>query len=150
MSSSSTAGSIVVGADGELLARAKEFAEERLVVDVPIAPRPATTPARPRTVHTRPLLREGTPPAPVPPAALDDIATVWSALVAAIRYWVGRNGVDGVVFGLSGGVDSAMTAVLAVDALGPGGVVGVSLPDPDTLPDELEDAHALAARWGSS
>ncbi len=141
-------GSIVVGADGELLARAKEFAEERLVVDVPIAPRPATTPARPRTVHTRPLLREGTPPAPVPPAALDDIATVWSALVAAIRYWVGRNGVDGVVFGLSGGVDSAMTAVLAVDALGPGGVLGVSLPDPDTLPDELEDAHALARTLG--
>jgi NAD+ synthase (glutamine-hydrolysing) len=142
-------GSIVVDAGGRLLARAKEFAEDRLVVDVPVAPpRPSATVKPPRTVHTRPLLREEGPPPPEPPLPLDDVATVWHALVAALRYWTERNRIDGVALGLSGGVDSAITAMLAVDALGVECVLGVSLPDPDTPADELADARALAATLG--
>jgi len=79
------------------------------------------------------------------PALLDSI---YRALVLGLRDYVGKNGFPGVLIGLSGGVDSALTAAVAVDALGPERVHGVMMPSPYTSRDSVEDATAVARRLG--
>jgi NAD+ synthase len=73
---------------------------------------------------------------------------VYSALVLGLRDYVEKNGFPGVVLGLSGGVDSALSAAVAVDALGPGYVTGVRLPSPFTSDLSMEEAKAVADRLG--
>ena len=74
--------------------------------------------------------------------------SVWNALVLGLRDYVEKNGFNGVVLGLSGGIDSAVCASLAVDALGPGRVTGVSLPSRFSSDHSRDDAADLAARLG--
>lgn len=78
----------------------------------------------------------------------DEIAAVHDGLVMGVRDYVGKCGFKSVVLGLSGGIDSALTAVLAVRALGPENVMGVALPSPYSSADSLEDAKALAVNLG--
>jgi NAD+ synthase (glutamine-hydrolysing) len=73
---------------------------------------------------------------------------VWGALRLGIRDYVDKNGFPGVILGLSGGIDSALTAALAADALGPGRVTGVALPSRHSSPDSLAGAEALAESLG--
>ena len=73
---------------------------------------------------------------------------VYRALVTALRDYVGKNGFPGVVLGLSGGIDSALTATVAVDALGPDAVHALVLPSPYTSRSSLDDASAVAERLG--
>jgi NAD+ synthase len=70
--------------------------------------------------------------------------TLWQAMQLGLRDYVRKNGFETVVLGLSGGIDSALTAALAVDALGPDYVKGILLPSPYTSHESVEDAESLA------
>jgi NAD+ synthase len=75
-------------------------------------------------------------------------ADVYRAMMVALRDYVGRNGFPGVILGLSGGIDSALSAAVAVDALGPDNVRGVMLPSKYTSEESLEDARECARLLG--
>jgi NAD+ synthase (glutamine-hydrolysing) len=147
--------SMVVAADGEVLARAGQFEEELLLVDLdlPAATGEATGELAGMTVerHTLDLpARERTGPSPEPRIAglLSDEASVWAALVAGTRDYVRKNGFRSVVLGLSGGIDSALVATIAADAIGAENVVGVSMPSSYSSEHSRSDAAELAERIG--
>jgi NAD+ synthase len=73
---------------------------------------------------------------------------VYQAMIVGLRDYVDRNGFPGVILGLSGGIDSALSAAIAVDALGPGKVWGVMLPSRYTVEESLDDARACARLLG--
>jgi NAD+ synthase len=79
---------------------------------------------------------------------LERHASMYHAMVLGLRDYVGKNGFPGVVLGLSGGVDSALSAAVAVDALGPDAVHCVMMPSPYTSQDSLDDAAGSAERLG--
>jgi NAD+ synthase len=81
-------------------------------------------------------------------AASDPIADTYTALIIGLRDYVEKNSFPGIVLGLSGGVDSALSAAVAVDALGPERVLGVRLPSPFTGEVSMEEAQLLANRLG--
>ncbi|MFV2101361.1 NAD+ synthase [Micromonospora sp. LOL_024] len=157
--------SMIVEADGTLLARAPQFVEHLLVhdVDLPAAAESGTAadgvePAEGLRVVRRAV--EGALPAPTGPISAGPVATggiiepvadeaeVWQALVLGLRDYVDKNGFPSVVLGLSGGIDSAVVAAIAVDALGGGRVVGVSLPSQHSSEHSRSDAADLAKRTG--
>ncbi|MCW2695403.1 MAG: nadE2 [Modestobacter sp.] len=149
-------GSLAVSPEGELLVRAPQFVEHLAVVDLTIDP--FAVPERregrigPMTV-TRHVISDTPVPAFAPqPAAiaepLSDCEEVWRALVLGLRDFIDKNGMPSVVFGLSGGIDSAMVAALAVDALGADRVHGVALPSEYSSEHSLSDAADSAQRLG--
>ncbi|HVV10817.1 NAD+ synthase [Amycolatopsis sp.] len=147
--------SIVVGADGELLGRAPQFVEHLLVVDLdlPAGGHSAEGEFEGMTVRRRVLGSEPVPayePIAEAPISepLSDEAEVWSALVVGLRDYVQKNGARSVIFGFSGGIDSAVSAALAVDALGPDCVYGVSMPSQYSSEHSKADAAELARRLG--
>jgi NAD+ synthase (glutamine-hydrolysing) len=163
--------SMIVTADGRLLARGPQFAEHLLVHDVELpgpgraggvqtAPgaRAAEAPGgedpgdemRVRRVDPQITLRPvtGGPVAGGIADRVTDEAEVWAALVLGLRDYVGKNGFRSVVLGLSGGIDSAVVATIAVDALGPQRVVGVSMPSGHSSAHSRDDAAELAKRTG--
>jgi len=121
--------SFVVGADGRLLARAPSFEEHLLVWDLP---EDDETPA----------------PGPLAPEPSDD-EQVYRAVVTGLAGYVRKNGFRSVVLGLSGGIDSALVATVAADALGGENVVGVALPSRYSSEHSLADAEDLARRIGA-
>ena len=147
--------SMAVAADGTLLARASQFVEELLVVDLDL-PDAVDTPL-PETAGMR-LARTVIPTefAPVrdgranPPVAqrLAAETEVWNALVLGLRDYVRKNGFRSVIIALSGGIDSALVAAIAVDAVGPNQVFGVSMPSDFSSEHSKEDAADLAQRTG--
>src|SRR5919199_1391037 len=147
--------SMIVDGHGELLVRARQFTEQLLVYDFDLPGGSARNVGRyagldvHRIVLTDDLL-PAYPPAPaVPtPEPLSDEAEVWGALVTGLRDYAHKNGFRSVVLGLSGGIDSAVCAALAVDALGPDGVFGVSLPSVYSSAHSKSDAGDLAERTG--
>ncbi|MBT5048371.1 MAG: NAD+ synthase, partial [Rhodospirillaceae bacterium] len=78
----------------------------------------------------------------------DSLASVYSAMMLGLRDYVGKNHFPGVLIGMSGGIDSALTAAVAVDALGPDRVHCVMMPSPYTSDESLEDAAAAAKALG--
>jgi NAD+ synthase (glutamine-hydrolysing) len=139
--------SLVVDADGGLLYRAPAFVEHRAFVDVALpSRRPVTGPLR--TVHTVPVAERARGHAPASAEPLDELVEVWEALRSGTRDFARRNGYDRAVLGLSGGIDAALTAMLAADVLGPSNVLGLAMPAPGTPPEELEDAQELADSLG--
>lgn len=120
--------SVVLGSDGSLLHRSPQFAEDRFVVDVALSG-PHEPPAT---------------PAPL----LGPLEEVYSALTLGLRDYVLKNGFSHVVIGLSGGIDSALTAALAADALGPGAVWGISMPSRFSSEGSINDSKDLADRLG--
>jgi NAD+ synthase (glutamine-hydrolysing) len=78
----------------------------------------------------------------------DPLDEVYRALTLGVRDYVTKNGFKQVVIGLSGGIDSALTAVIAVDALGAENVLGVFMPSPYTSRESREDTHELSRRLG--
>lgn len=140
-------GSLIVDRDGALRYRAAAFEPDRAVVDVQVGPPRAVT-GPTRTVHTRPLpLRE---PAPAPRIVEPDSehTQIWRALVTATRDFARKNGFERALFGLSGGIDAAVTADVAVAALGAENVLGVAMPAPETPEEELRDARTVAENLG--
>jgi NAD+ synthase (glutamine-hydrolysing) len=120
--------SLVVAADGTILHRSPQFEEDHFVVDVPFA-------------------GEAAPGGEVAPL-LDQPEEVYRALVVGLGDYVRKNGFSDVVIGLSGGIDSALTAVIAVDALGPEHVWGVGMPSRYSSDHSVADARALASHLG--
>ena len=140
-------GSLIVDAKGELLYRAHQFEPERFWVDVPLGP-PRDVTHKPTTVHSRPR-----PPRPVEPPPecaplMSSDEQVWCALVTGTRDFVRKNGATTAVLGLSGGIDAAVTAAVAAEAIGPENVLGVAMPAPETQPEELELAQEVARNLG--
>ncbi|MBQ1087940.1 NAD+ synthase [Streptomyces sp. B93] len=149
--------SIVVGADGEVITRAPQFAQECVVLDLDL---PAAAPDAPAGVVDdglrvdRVILSEE-PLAPYDPELpggyaerLDDAEEVYAALVTGLRAYVEKNGFRSVLIGLSGGIDSALVASIACDAVGAENVYGVSMPSKYSSEHSRDDAADLARRTG--
>jgi NAD+ synthase (glutamine-hydrolysing) len=145
--------SVVVSAAGEVLARAPQFVESLLTVDLDLA-LSTVDPAGdvPGVVHVK-ISEEPVPPyEPVPAEQaprLDPVGEVWSALVTGLAGYVRKNGFGSVLLGLSGGIDSAVVAALAADAIGGRDVVGVSMPSEYSSGHSRDDAAELAQRIGA-
>jgi NAD+ synthase (glutamine-hydrolysing) len=140
-------GSLVVDGGGAVRYRAAMFAEERFVVDVPVADLPVPAGARRVTDGHRLAAAD---PQPAPPSApqLDRVGEVYHALATGLGDYVRKNGFHQVVIGLSGGIDSALTAAIAVDALGPEAVWGVTMPARYSSEGSVTDSRDLAERLG--
>jgi NAD+ synthase (glutamine-hydrolysing) len=144
-------GSLVVSAQGKLLARARQFEEDVLFFDIPIAGRKARQTStswkiqRLRVPGMEPSAGESSPAwTPCVAPALDDLAEVYAALKLGVRDYMDKNGFSRAVVGLSGGVDSALVATIAADALGCQRVVGITMPSRYSSGETLSDAHRLA------
>jgi NAD+ synthase (glutamine-hydrolysing) len=161
--------SMIVTAGGELLARAGQFTEELLIHDLDL-PAADTTPNESDESDTaKPLVEQAidddmaitrveiaTAPREARPDRADggiadriaDEEEIWSALTLGLRDYVNKNGFRSVVLGVSGGIDSAVVAAIAVDALGGERVVGVSMPSGYSSGHSKDDAADLAKRTG--
>jgi NAD+ synthase (glutamine-hydrolysing) len=136
--------SIVVGKDGKVLARTAQFDDQLIVVDIECAEgssRPDVVISEEPTTHASPTNSTIATP-------LSDEAEMWQALVMGLRDYVGKNGFRSVVLGLSGGIDSALVAAIAIDALGAKRVNGVAMPSKYSSGHSVEDAQALADATG--
>jgi NAD+ synthase (glutamine-hydrolysing) len=116
--------SIVIGREGNVIAQAKSFEEDLIFFD---------SDALTGDVHEQMVGVE---------------ASVYSALVLGTRDYVRKCGFGKVIVGLSGGIDSALTATIAVDALGSENVIGVGMPGPYSSQGSIDDARELAANLG--
>ncbi len=116
--------SFVVAADGHVVAQARSFEEDLVCFD--------------------PDAMQGD----IHPQVEGVEASAYAALVLGTRDYVRKCGFSKVIIGLSGGIDSALTAVIAVDALGPESVTGVSMPGPYSSRGSIDDARALASNLG--
>ncbi|MDR1870473.1 MAG: NAD+ synthase [Deltaproteobacteria bacterium] len=112
--------SVWVSPKGEILARALAFAEDLVVIDL------------------------DSPGVPIGPDSLSPEEETWGALRLGVQDYCGKNGFQSVVIGLSGGVDSALTAAIAVGALGASQVHGLIMPSPYSSDHSVTDALALA------
>jgi NAD+ synthase (glutamine-hydrolysing) len=149
--------SIVVDSAGEVVARAPQFAEGSVVLDLEL---PAASAEPPTGVVDDGLRIErvviSEEPLPAYEAELsggyadrlDDDEEVYSALVVGLRAYAAKNGFRSVLIGLSGGIDSALVAAIACDALGAQNVYGVSMPSKYSSDHSKGDAAELARRTG--
>ncbi|GAA4552570.1 MULTISPECIES: NAD+ synthase [Streptomyces] len=149
--------SIVVDKDGEVVARAPQFSEGCVVLDLDL---PAASADAPTGVVDdglridRVVLSEEPLPAYEPELTggyadrLEDDEEVYSALVVGLRAYVAKNGFTSVLIGLSGGIDSALVAAIACDAVGAQNVYGVSMPSKYSSDHSKDDAAELARRTG--
>jgi NAD+ synthase (glutamine-hydrolysing) len=148
--------SIVVSAQGAVLARAPQFEEHLLVVDLDL-PEAAQriddgTEVERLVLGDQPLSTYPGLSFPELTAAIaprmDDEAEVYAALVTGLRDYVRKNGFETVVIAVSGGIDSALTAAIACDAIGAANVHGVSMPSSYSSEHSKSDAVELAERTG--
>jgi NAD+ synthase (glutamine-hydrolysing) len=158
--------SLVVDETGRILGRAKQFQEDLLIVDVEISNVNKARLKDPRRRQDKLLIKkeelENLDVVEVPfekllqkpninnrvENVLPEVAEVYEALVLSTRDYITKNGMKKAVLGLSGGIDSSLVACIAVDALGPENVIGVSMPGPFSSEHSKEDAKALAENLG--
>ena len=129
-------GSLVIDAEGAIVARGKHFEEDLVIAQLGSAA---------LTGHTTPTT------SPLPTRLMETphrIAGVYEALVLGTKDYVRKNGFNKVVIGLSGGIDSSLVATVAVDAMGASNVVGVSMPSRYSSPASKSDAEMLAENLG--
>ncbi len=152
--------SLVVSASGEVLARGAQFEEDLVLSDLELPAAPATDspdagldslPSGPGApVLAR--LEAPSPPRdelPPPPARMDGDAEAYAALVTGLGDYVEKNGFERVLVALSGGIDSALVALIAADALGSDRLTCVSMPSPHSSSETREDARRIAANLGA-
>jgi NAD+ synthase (glutamine-hydrolysing) len=143
---------LIYDPEGRLLLRSRQFEEELILADLEL---PTTLPRPNPDLRAHFTLQEERIELPLPPdshsrrppvieKAREPLDEVFSALVLGTRDYVRKNGFRQVVLGLSGGIDSALTATIAVAALGAENVVGVLMPSRFTASASVEDAEALA------
>lgn len=135
---------IVVGNDGSILARTAQFDDQLIVVDIDCA----EGSSRPDVVISEEPTSHATPVNSSIATRLSNQAEMWQALVMGLRDYVGKNGFRSIVLGLSGGIDSALVAAIAIDALGAKRVNGVAMPSKYSSNHSVEDAQALADATG--
>lgn len=161
--------SVVLDPHGTVLARGLSFAEDLIIVDIPVTrvlaswlhdPRRrwlSRTEAQPRLPVQDCAIPLPVPEDPLPPpperarqtrVPLEGAAEVYAALVTGVRDYVRKTRFRTAVIGLSGGIDSSLTACIAVDALGPENVTGLSMPSRYSSRHSIEDAEALARNLG--
>ena len=135
---------IVVGSQGELIARAPQFEDGLMIIDLEV-----------KLASSDPDLIISNTPLPkykanVPGVArrLGDEDEIWQGLVIGLRDYVEKNNFKSVILGLSGGIDSALVAALAADAIGGNRVYGVALPSKYSSDHSLADAKELAINIG--
>ena len=140
--------SVVMGADGSLVASASQFAEEVLLVDLEVEVDEKAV--RSGAVLVSAVARSSAAPGEIGRTAplLDPEAEVYEALVLGTRDYVAKNGFSDAVIGLSGGIDSSLVAAVAVDALGPEHVHGVTMPSRYSSEGSVGDAVTLADNLG--
>ena len=136
--------SIVVNAEGAVIARAPQFEDGVMIVDVEAA----TGTSTPDVVISEDSAEIAKPSIPGIAHRLGDEEEMWNAIVVGLRDYVTKNGFKSVLVGLSGGIDSALVAALAVDALGPDRVYGVGMPSKYSSDHSISDAEAMAANTG--
>ncbi len=153
--------SLILDQTGDVILRGKAFEEDLLLADLNVAAvaRSRVAPSRKKwaggrgaidrvVITTVSAARPRARLVPSEAALLDPLDEVYRALVLGVRDYVRKNRFQEVVVGLSGGVDSALTAVIAVDALGAGNVRGVFMPSPYTSRESREDVLELVRRLG--
>jgi NAD+ synthase (glutamine-hydrolysing) len=155
--------SIVVAPDGSVLARGPQFDEALVVADIDLAPadprlpagrQRATTSDGVMTIERVELAPLPGPDPDAPRAApmisprLADLAEIYAALVLGTRDYVRKNGFGSVILALSGGIDSALTATIAADAIGPDRVHVVLMPSQYSSDHSVTDAEDLVKRQG--
>lgn len=136
--------SILVDSEGELLMRTKQFEDQIAIHDLHL---PLATSKPDVIISENSVKLEGTMHGGIAQRK-DDPAEIWEALKIGLRDYVKKNGFKSVVLGLSGGIDSALVAAIAVDALGPSAVYGVALPSKYSSEHSISDAEDLAHRTG--
>ena len=136
--------SIVVNSDGAVIARAPQFEDGVMIVDVDVAPGTST----PDVIISEDSVEIAKPSIPGIAHRLGDEEEMWNAIVVGLRDYVTKNGFTSVLVGLSGGIDSALVAALAIDALGPDRVHGVAMPSKYSSQHSIEDAQLMAANTG--
>lgn len=155
--------SVIIDRHGEVMARAKAFEEDLLRADLdieevrqenlmsgwkePVA-RKIAGELEPIAIDHHPSVEARERITPRLEPALGELEEVYKGLVLGVKAYVEKNGFQKAVIGLSGGVDSALTVVIAVDALGSGNVLGVFMPSPYTSVESAEDAAELSSRLG--
>ncbi len=140
-------GSMVIGPDGELAHRSPLFTEDLFVVDVPL-PEVGAEPSLPIVeVSNEGSQRTDTRSGSVAPR-LSSEEEIYRAVTCGLAGYVTKNGFTDVVIGLSGGIDSALTAAIAVDALGADSVHGVTMPSRYSSTGSVTDSLDLAERLG--
>jgi NAD+ synthase (glutamine-hydrolysing) len=148
--------SMVVTADGTVLSRGQQFAEELLLIDLHL-PAASDEPVPDQAAGMR--IERTTLPGELTPLGdsriegrvaerVTDEAEVWQALVVGLRDYVRKNGFQSVIIQLSGGIDSSVVASIAVDAVGANQVYGVSMPSGHSSQHSRDDAAELARRTG--
>ncbi len=141
--------SLIVDDTGRLVDRACQFGTALLIADIDLPTRPGGSTANAIDMQTR---SSPAPPPPIRPALLsprlDDTEEVYAALRMGLADYVDKNGFSRVLLGLSGGIDSAFVAALAVDALGADRVFGIAMPSRYSSGHSVQDAHDLAERTG--
>ena len=135
---------IVVDSDGSLIARAPQFEEGLMVIDLDVK----LASSDPDLIISEPPILKYKKLIPGVASRLDDLAEIWQALVIGLRDYVIKNKFPSVVLGLSGGIDSAVVAAIAVDAIGPDRVHGIALPSKYSSDHSLSDAKQLAINTG--
>jgi len=125
--------SCFVDSTGKLVAKGKAFAEDLIIADV--------TTTGDGNVQVEPMQAS----APQPTDMLDE---VYQAIVLGTRDYARKNGFEKVLLGLSGGIDSAVTAAIAVAALGPENVIGITMPSKFNSPETISDAEKIANNLG--
>ena len=135
---------IVVSKEGSVLARTAQFDDQFIVVDIDCA----EGTSRPDVVISEQPTSHSTAADSTIATRLSNEAEMWQALVMGLRDYVGKNGFRSVVLGLSGGIDSALVAAIAIDALGAKRVNGVAMPSKYSSGHSVEDAQALADATG--
>jgi len=136
--------SIVVNSEGAVIARAPQFEDGVAIVDLDVATKTST----PDVVISETEVTIDRALIPGIAVRLDDREEIWQALVIGLRDYVEKNGFRSVVLGLSGGIDSAVVAAIAIDALGAKRVNGVAMPSKYSSDHSITDAQALAEATG--
>ena len=135
---------IVVDADGGVLARSAQFVDQMLIVDIECSESTSTPDLEISWTSDKSAQAHDGQVA----VRLSDEEEMWQALVIGLRDYVSKNGFRSVVLGLSGGIDSALVAAIAVDAIGAKAVNGVAMPSKYSSDHSIEDAQLLADNTG--
>ena len=135
---------IVVDSDGSVIARAPQFEEGLMMIDLDVK----LASSDPDLIISEPPILKYKKLIPGIAPRLDDLAEIWQALVVGLRDYVIKNKFPSVVLGLSGGIDSAVVAAIAADAIGADRVHGIALPSKYSSDHSLSDAKQLAVNTG--